>query len=244
MHIGVLAMQPPSPAVAGPGLGLGRGKGCMGGPRRLPPDVGTSAGTSLGPSGGVPPLIPECSRNNWLLNLSPTTLAEITRQHKLMHEAVAETQSNRVGRMMQAKRQSQRLINLLAQRDLQPNGERAMRSGVKPDGTTPTKNELWDICCILDALKGGSWPMQTQWQFLILWEAGDTTWEDAAMLARCIGLPALLQHLSDVERMRTHHDHVSRSMMGYDHPWMPKTLLNEEHNFGHDPLFYKRTVNR
>jgi len=239
MHIGSMAMQPPSPAVARPGTSRGQGKGCMGGPpRRLPPDIGTSTGSGWQ---AAPAAAPAYSRNNWLLNLTPRTFAEITRQHGHMHEAVV--QGNAVGRQMQATRQSQRLIHLLAQRNLLPNGERATRTGVKLDGTTPLKHQFWNICCILDVLVGGEWPLQPFWQFLVLWEEGDTTWEECSKLMGCIGFPAVLQHLSNVERIRTYHEHVSRSMMGYDHPWMPKALLNDEHNFGHDPLYYTRMAN-
>jgi hypothetical protein len=70
-----------------------------------------------------------------------------------------------------------------------------------------------------------------------------TTWEECGKLQRDIGQSAILQHLSDVERMRSHYEHDSRSMMGYDHPWMPKELCNDKHNYGHDPLFYSRAAN-
>jgi hypothetical protein len=234
MSVGSLVMQQPSPAVAGLGMGNGQGMGCMGTPRPPPPGVGTSAGTRHAePTGVWDP------RDNWLLNMKPVRFAEITRQHTLMHEPEAK-QGSTVKREMERRRQSQRLLNVLAQRNLQGNGQRAQRSGVLPDDTKPSKHQYWDICCILDVLEGSAWAGQPLWHFLLLWKAGDTTWEECTMLQRSIGLPAILEHLSDVERMRSHHTHDSRSMMGYDHPWMPKNLRNDEHNFGHDPLWYFR----
>jgi hypothetical protein len=234
MTIGAIAMQPPSPAVAGLGRGNGQGMGCMGAPSYLPPGVGTSAATcSVGPTEWASP------RDNWLLNITPVRFAEITRQHTLMHEPEAK-QGRVEGREMQRRRQSQRLLNTLAQRNLQGNGQRALRTGILLDGAESPKHKHWDICCVLDVLEGDAWPEQPLWHLLILWKEGDTTWEECSRLQRSIGLPAILQHLSDVERMRSHHTHESRSMMGYDHPWMPKELLKDEHNFGHDPLWYFR----
>jgi hypothetical protein len=236
MQYGSMLMQSPRTDVAGLGTSRGQGKGCM----RLPPDVGTVAGTSRAVP--ISPAAPVSSRENWLLQLTPARLAEITRQHGLMHEP-AVAQGNAVGREMERRRQSQRLINLLAQRNLLSNNERARRSGVTLDGSAPLNSQFWNICCILDALEGGAWAEQPNWHLLVLWKEGDTTWEECGKLQRDIGQSAILQHLSDVERMRSHYEHDSRSMMGYDHPWMPKELCNDKHNYGHDPLFYSRAAN-
>jgi hypothetical protein len=241
MHSTVMDMVRPTM-----GMGQGMGKSCMGavpkmGPMgtRFVPNVGTSLGTSVGPQDAFTRISLEF---NWLLRLPTPMLVEVTRQHKLMHTAVTVVQGNQAEQLLERQRQVQLLLNMLAQRNLSSSGQRATRSGRLADGSLPKKTERWDICCVLDVLLAGTWPTQKGTQFLILWVFGDTTWEDSHKMSRDIGVDQLLTHLADVMRMRSHVAHDSRSLMGYDHQWMPENLRSDKHNYGHDPLFYSRGI--
>jgi hypothetical protein len=204
----------------------------------IPVPVPVAVPAAVSAPAGPAPVINE--RHNWLLDISPPDMREIVRQHGLMYAAVANPGCT-TAIQRERCRESQRLLAQLAQRNLLPTTQRAQRSGVLTDGSRPVRKQYFNIVTMLDVLHAGNWEEQLKTYCLVLWEYDNVTWEECVKLCRSIGLPAMLLHMSDVERMRTHHAHVSKSVMGYDHPWMPVALRDDKHNHGHDPLFYFRS---
>jgi hypothetical protein len=103
----------------------------------------------------------------------------------------------------------------------------------------------FEISTIVDCCEPDQWPDQPRGQtFLaVLWKPvtpsghAEITWEEASELIRSMGKDGLTnvnEHLRYLYEVRVPYTTASRTLLGFDNPWMPAEDRHPEHNYGHD----------
>ncbi|KAG1654078.1 hypothetical protein FOA52_005494 [Chlamydomonas sp. UWO 241] len=105
-----------------------------------------------------------------------------------------------------------------------------------------------EVDAVLDVLLANRWSETNQEPntpyLLVLWRGkhgrrgrGQVTWEEMKEWGHSLGMDwehKLAMYMMEVSRIYTHQPYPSRSLMGYDHRWMPSELMDASHNYGHD----------
>jgi hypothetical protein len=130
-------------------------------------------------------------------------------------------------------------------REIESSGLEAYKTGGHQASTSTAPPPGKDvISCVVDYCEPDVWPGMPQQlgHFCLLWMPtkprgrAEVTWEEARGLYRSLGkdgMFVLLDYLRFLYSIRLFNTQ-SRTLMGFDNPWMPAGLRSPEHNYGHD----------
>jgi hypothetical protein len=123
------------------------------------------------------------------------------------------------------------------------NGQQAHKT-YTVEASTSGPQQRFSMSCLVDCCEPNQWPGQplNKLHIAVLWmpvppsNRAEITWEEASSLIRSMGVGGLFHVLERVSFLYSIREHntVSRTLMGFDNPWMPAEDRHPDHNYGHN----------